>query len=81
MCYKIASNFVQPHTRKGKNVRRKKREKGQKQGIWGGGGGGGKRLIRKIKWVCHFVALPFTLKNILKQKKKMKTQIFHHAKL
>jgi hypothetical protein len=32
--------------------------------------------------VCHTVALPFKLKGILRQKKRiMKTQIFHHAKL
>jgi hypothetical protein len=30
----------------------------------------------------HTVALPFTLKSILRQKKKtMETQIFHHAKI
>jgi hypothetical protein len=30
--------------------------------------------------VCHIVALPFTLKNILRQKRNYETQIFHHAK-
>jgi hypothetical protein len=35
----------------------------------------------KKQGVCHTVALPFTLKRILRQKKNiMKTQIFHHAK-
>jgi hypothetical protein len=33
------------------------------------------------KEVCHIVALPFTLKSILRQKKGiMEIQIFHHAK-
>jgi len=32
--------------------------------------------------VCHIVALPFTLKSILMQKKRiMESQIFHHAKI
>ncbi len=32
--------------------------------------------------VCHIVALPFTLKSILKAKRRiMETQIFHHAKI
>jgi hypothetical protein len=68
MCYKIASNFSQPHKRKWNNVRRKEGEKGQKQGIMGGI----ERLIRKKRGVCHIVALPFTLKSILKQKNNYK---------
>jgi hypothetical protein len=32
--------------------------------------------------VCHIVALPFTLKSTLRQKKNYgKIQIFHHAKI
>jgi hypothetical protein len=33
--------------------------------------------------LCHTIALLFTLKSILRQKKKinMETQIFHHAKI
>jgi hypothetical protein len=40
--------------------------------------------IKTQQAVCHTLALPFTLKNILRQKKKrkiMKAQIFHHAKI
>ncbi len=41
-----------------------------------------KKKKEKKKGVCHTVALPFTLKSILGQKKNiMKTQIFHHAKI
>jgi hypothetical protein len=31
--------------------------------------------------VFHTVALPLTLKSILRQRRIMETQIFHHAKL
>jgi hypothetical protein len=31
--------------------------------------------------VCHTVALPFTLKSILRQRRIIKTQIFHYAKI
>jgi hypothetical protein len=48
-----------------------KKAKGNKSKTKGGGG------------VCHTVAaLPFTLKGILKGKRRiMKIQIFHHAKI
>jgi hypothetical protein len=36
----------------------------------------------KKQGACHTVALPFTLKNILRQKKKiMKIKIFYNAKI
>jgi hypothetical protein len=31
--------------------------------------------------VCRTLAMPFTLKNILRKKKNYGTQIFHHAKI
>jgi hypothetical protein len=37
-------------------------------------------LIRE-QGVCHTLALPFTLKSILRKKRIMETQIFHHAKI
>ncbi len=42
----------------------------------------GIRIIPFKQGVCHIVALPFTLKSILRQKKKkfMEIQIFQHAK-
>jgi hypothetical protein len=48
----------------------KKKKTGERPKARDLGGGGIKRLIRKIKWVCHFVALPFTLKKYFKAKKK-----------
>jgi hypothetical protein len=31
--------------------------------------------------VCHTVTLPFTLTSILRQRRIMEIQIFHHAKI
>jgi len=41
-----------------------------------------KKKQKQKQGVCHTSALLFTLKSILRQKKKsiMETQIFHHAK-
>jgi hypothetical protein len=50
MCYKIASNFVQPYKRKGKNVRRKKEKKAKSNGL---GGARIERLIYFLKGVSH----------------------------
>jgi hypothetical protein len=41
----------------------------------------GATLPLKEQGVCHIVALPFTLKGILRQKKNKETQIFHHVKI
>jgi hypothetical protein len=38
--------------------------------------------VKINKGVCHTMALPFTFKKYLKEKKRiMETQIFHHAKI
>ncbi len=42
----------------------------------------GKSCCKVKEKVCHTMALPFTSKGILRQKKKiMKNQIFHHPKI
>jgi len=54
------------------------------QDFWfGRGGGEEEEEENKTKQgVCHNVALPFTLKSILRQKTNfLETQIFHHAKI
>jgi hypothetical protein len=39
----------------------------------------GATLPLKEQGVCHTMALLFTLKGVLRQKKNKETQIFHHA--
>jgi len=41
----------------------------------------GATMPLKEQGVCHTMALPFTLKGILRQKKNKETQIFHHVKI
>jgi hypothetical protein len=46
------------------------------------GEGGEEEEEERKQGVCHTVALPFTFKSILRQKKIfLATQIFHHAKI